>query len=183
MRTATNKGLGVYAVRISGRYGHGWLALSHSPITCPTHSSRRTLERAGPFHRSGVFLAIPNSPTTRPKNAKRNPHLYMRRSTGSSKRKLLNCAYVPEPISSAAETEAKTNPASEHLTPTVNCSGRCSVQLRHPQATHAASPPKMTTTTILSAIGPMPLTVDPFHLGYTITGVTRSGGFTYSDAK
>ena len=35
--------------------------LRHSPITCPIHSSKRTIERAGAFHRSGVFLAIPNT--------------------------------------------------------------------------------------------------------------------------
>src|ERR1700676_5016835 len=98
----------------------------------------------------------------------------MRRRVGSSNGKpFMNCAYVPEPISSPAETEAKMNPASEHFIPTLNCSGRRRIQLRHPQATHAASPPKMKTTTILSAIGPMVQTVDLCHLACSITGVTN----------
>ncbi len=53
--------------------------------------------------------------------------------------------------------------------PTLNCSGRRRVQVRHPQATQAASPPKMKTTAILSAAGPMLQTVDPFQCAYGIT--------------
>jgi hypothetical protein len=60
--------------------------------------------------------------------------------------------------------------------PTVNCSGRRRVQLRHPQATHAASPPSMKTTTILSATGAMLHTVDIFQFARSITRVTSSDG-------
>ncbi len=99
----------------------------------------------------------------------------MRRRVGSSKEKLLNCAYVPEPISSAAEADAKANPASEHFMATLRCSGRRRIQLRHPQTTHPASPPKMKATTILSAMGPMVHIVNLSHL-LSVAGVIGTDG-------
>ncbi len=60
--------------------------------------------------------------------------------------------------------------------PMLNCSGRRRVQVRHPQATHVASPPKMKTTKILSATGPMLHTVNPLQCAYSITCVISSDG-------
>src|SRR5215469_9009584 len=99
----------------------------------------------------------------------------MRRSVGSWKEKpFMNCAYVPEPISNAAEEEASTNPTTEHFMLGLKCSGRRRAHLYHPQPTQNASPPKTRKTTILSATGPMLHTVEPSRLTCSITGVTAT---------